>query len=106
MTYRPKRPVGEAVIILFDIVARKVADSVGQRSNSPALGDGATLLSGLARPAEPEAAAVLERCFQCDGKSSRRGRRRGGRRWHSVRDDDQSPVRLGGVDRGGLVSSR
>jgi hypothetical protein len=55
MTNRPKRPVGEAAIILLDIAARKVAYRIGERSNNPALGGGLTLLAGFARPAEPKA---------------------------------------------------
>ena len=39
MTNRPKRPVGKAAIILLDIAAREVAYRIGERSNSPALGD-------------------------------------------------------------------
>ena len=30
MTNRPKRLIGEAAIILFDIAARKVADRIGE----------------------------------------------------------------------------
>ncbi len=58
MTNRPKRPVGEAAIILFDIAARKVAYRIGERSNSPALERRPALLAGFARPAEPEASAA------------------------------------------------
>jgi hypothetical protein len=48
MTNRPKRLVGEAAIILLDIAARKIANRIGQRSNGPTLGGGATLLAGFA----------------------------------------------------------
>jgi hypothetical protein len=103
MTNRPKRPVGEAVIILFDIAARKVAYRIGERSNSPALGGGAALLAGFARPAEPEAATRLERRLQRDRKPTGRGRYRGGRQGHTIRDDDQSTFRLAAADSGRFV---
>jgi hypothetical protein len=77
MTNRPKRLIGEAAIILFDIAARKVADRIGERANSPAAGIAAALLAGLARPAEPESAVQLEHRFQCDRETARRGLRRG-----------------------------
>jgi hypothetical protein len=51
VTNWPKCSVGEAAIILFDIATRKVAYRIGERSNSPTLGGGATLLAGIARPA-------------------------------------------------------
>ena len=34
MANRPKHPVGEAAIILFDIAARKIAYRIGQSSSS------------------------------------------------------------------------
>ena len=61
MTNRPKRPVGETAIILLDIAARKVAYRIGERSNSSALEGVVALLAGFARPAEPQAARILER---------------------------------------------
>src|SRR5208337_4443546 len=73
MTNRPKRPVGKAAIILLDIAAREVAYRIGERSNSPALGDVVALLSGFARPAKPEASSLFERCLQRDSKPTRRG---------------------------------
>jgi hypothetical protein len=42
---------------LFGVAARKIADRIGERSKSLALGIRAALLASLARPAEPEAAA-------------------------------------------------
>jgi hypothetical protein len=74
MTNRPKRPVGEATIILFDIAARKAAYRKADRSISSYLRDGFAFLASFARPAEPKSTAWLERCFKRNGKSARRGR--------------------------------
>ena len=48
MANRPKRPVGEAAIILFDIAARKVANRIGKRSDSLVLECGVAFLAGFA----------------------------------------------------------
>jgi hypothetical protein len=50
MTNRPKRLVGEAAIILFDIAARKVAYRIGERSNCIGA---AGSLSSLVLPDQP-----------------------------------------------------
>jgi hypothetical protein len=76
MTDRPQHPVGETMIILLDIAARKVGHRIGERSKSPPLGRERALLAGFARPAKPKSTACLERCLERDGKSSRRGGRR------------------------------
>ena len=76
MTDRPQRPVGEAMVILLDISARKVGHRIGERSKSPPLGGERAFQARFARPAKPKSAACLERCLERDGKSPRRWRRR------------------------------
>src|ERR1019366_6052723 len=52
MAYRPKRPVGEAAIILIHVATREVADRIGERSNRLALGNVIAFVRSFARPPE------------------------------------------------------
>ena len=66
VTDRPKRPVGEAVIKLFEIAAAEVGDRVAHRTICTKRGGGFRHVVGLAGPAEPEAATRLEGRVESD----------------------------------------
>jgi len=70
MAQRPQRPVGEAGVVLVDIPLAEVGDRIGDIAEVADLEPlGLALAAGPAGPAEPHAAAGLQRGFEGNGQA-------------------------------------